>query len=90
MKRVVRNTIGIVLVILGVLALVTPITPGSWLIPIGLEILGLRLLLAGKLLAWARARPGSRFETIVHKVFRIKDPATELAASDPPEQDKQE
>ena len=82
MKRMVRNTIGVVLVILGLLALVTPITPGSWLIPIGLEILGLRILLAGKLLLWARARPGSRFDEVVHKVLRIKDPSSELTEPD--------
>jgi len=88
MKRMVRNTIGGVLVILGLLALITPVTPGSWLIPIGLEVLGLRILLAGKLLVWARARPGSRFETVVHKVFRIKDPSSGLSESDRPERDE--
>ena len=85
MKRIARNTIGVVLVILGLLALVTPVTPGSWLIPIGLEILGLRILLAGKLLAWARARPGGRREKIIRKVLRVKDPAAEAARHDDPE-----
>jgi hypothetical protein len=33
------------LVVIGFLALVTPLTPGSWLIFIGLEFLGIDLLL---------------------------------------------
>jgi hypothetical protein len=37
-----------VLIILGLLALLTPLTPGSWLALIGLEILGLRLLFERK------------------------------------------
>ena len=46
-----RLALGILLMILGVLALLTPFTPGSWLALIGLEILGLRLVLQRKLLS---------------------------------------
>ena len=51
MKKVLRLALGILLMILGVLALLTPFTPGSWLALIGLEILGLRLVLQRKLLS---------------------------------------
>ncbi len=51
MRRVARIVLGIVLMILGVLALLTPFTPGSWLALIGLEILGLRLVLQRKFLS---------------------------------------
>ncbi len=37
--------------VLGVLALLTPFTPGSWLALVGLEILGLRLLFQRKFLS---------------------------------------
>ena len=40
-----------VLMILGVLALVTPFTPGSWLALIGLELVGLRLVFERKLIS---------------------------------------
>jgi hypothetical protein len=73
MKRAARNVIGVVLIVLGFVALITPLTPGSWLIPIGLELLGLRILLAGKLLAWAKARPGSKREKIIRKFLRVKN-----------------
>ncbi len=73
MKHTARKVIGVILVILGVAALLTPLTPGSWLIPIGLELLGLRLLLADKLLAWAKAKPGSKREKIIRKFLRVKD-----------------
>src|SRR3989344_1165788 len=47
--RNVRRTVGALCIIVGLAALLTPLTPGSWLIPIGLEILGFRLLLWEKI-----------------------------------------
>jgi hypothetical protein len=49
MRRVGRTILGIVLIILGVAAALTPFSPGSWLALIGLEILGLHMLLPRKL-----------------------------------------
>lgn len=45
----IKKAIGIFLVILGMLAFVTPFTPGSWLIFVGLELLGVRFLLWDKI-----------------------------------------
>jgi hypothetical protein len=50
MRRVFKIVLGLLLVLIGVLALLTPLTPGSWLALIGLEILGLRILLERKLI----------------------------------------
>jgi hypothetical protein len=41
----VRKTVGALLILVGLAALVTPFTPGSWLIFVGLELFGLRFLL---------------------------------------------
>lgn len=38
-----KPVVGVILIILGFLALVTPFTPGSWLIFVGLGLLGIRL-----------------------------------------------
>lgn len=46
-----KKTIGVILVLIGLTALLTPFTPGSWLIFVGLEFLGLRFLLWDKLKA---------------------------------------
>jgi len=35
--------VGVFLILLGLVALFTPFTPGSWLVFVGLEILGIRL-----------------------------------------------
>jgi hypothetical protein len=51
MRRALKIVLGIFLILIGVLALLTPLTPGSWLALIGLEILGLRLLLERKLIS---------------------------------------
>ncbi|HEY4502356.1 MAG TPA: PGPGW domain-containing protein [Candidatus Paceibacterota bacterium] len=39
-----RKVFGVLLLVLGFLALLTPLTPGSWLIFIGVEILGIEML----------------------------------------------
>jgi len=44
------------LVFLGFLALITPLTPGSWLAVIGLELLGIRMLFFDKLKKFFQAR----------------------------------
>ncbi len=51
MRRALKIVLGVVLVLVGVLALLTPLTPGSWLALIGLEILGLRILLERKIIS---------------------------------------
>jgi uncharacterized protein YqgC (DUF456 family) len=50
MRRALKIVLGVLLVLVGVLALLTPLTPGSWLALIGLELLGLRILLERKLI----------------------------------------
>jgi len=52
MRRALKIVLGVVLVLVGVLALLTPLTPGSWLALIGLEILGLRLLVERKIISF--------------------------------------
>jgi drug/metabolite transporter (DMT)-like permease len=51
MRRTLKIILGIFLIIIGVLALLTPLTPGSWLALIGLELLGLRILLERKIIS---------------------------------------
>ena len=55
----VKKTIGILLIVIGFLALITPFTPGSWLIFVGLEFIGIRILFWDKIKAWFSARGGS-------------------------------
>ena len=50
MKVIIKKIIGVILIIVGLAALLTPLTPGSWLALIGLELLGLRLLIEKKFL----------------------------------------
>lgn len=65
--NVLRVIAGIVLILVGIAAFFTPLTPGSWLAVFGLELLGLRVafakryaLLRGRLRAWRRARREER------------------------------
>lgn len=44
-----KKIVGVILIIIGFLALVTPFTPGSWLIFVGLELLGIRLAVWDKI-----------------------------------------
>jgi hypothetical protein len=43
-----KKVLGAIFVIVGILALITPFTPGSWLAFVGLELLGIRFLLLDK------------------------------------------
>ena len=52
----VKKTIGILLIVIGLLALVTPLTPGSWLVFIGLEFFGFRMLFWDKIKSWFSAK----------------------------------
>ena len=61
MRRYFKKALGIVLIILGFLALITPCSPGSWLILVGLEFLGLGFLLEDKLPAFLKRRYKGRF-----------------------------
>jgi uncharacterized membrane protein len=49
MRTVLKKSLGIIFIILGFVALITPFSPGSWLILVGLEILGIRLLVERKI-----------------------------------------
>jgi len=42
--KIFRKIFGALLIVLGFLALLTPLTPGSWLIFVGAEILGIEML----------------------------------------------
>ena len=50
MRKILKVFLGVILILIGVFALLTPLTPGSWLALIGLELLGLRILLERKLI----------------------------------------
>jgi hypothetical protein len=41
-KIIFKKALGVILIIVGLAALLTPLTPGSWLALIGLELLGIR------------------------------------------------
>ena len=48
----IKKIIGILVIVIGLLALVTPFTPGSWLIFVGLELFGFRMLFWDKIKPW--------------------------------------
>jgi hypothetical protein len=50
MKVIIKKIIGVILIIVGLIALFTPFTPGSWLALIGLELLGIRKFIFRKFL----------------------------------------
>ena len=50
----VRKTTGVVLVIIGLLSVITPFTPVGFLLLLGLEILGLRVLVWDRLKNWIK------------------------------------
>ncbi len=43
--RILKGVLGVFCLLFGLFALVTPFTPGSWLVFVGLELLGLTFLI---------------------------------------------
>lgn len=55
-KPITRMVIGVILILIGLTALVTPLTPGSWLAIIGLEMLGIQTLFFNRLKSMFRLK----------------------------------
>lgn len=49
-----KKMLGALLMLVGLLALVTPLTPGAWLIFVGLELLGFRMVVWDKAKTWLK------------------------------------
>lgn len=47
-KKNLKRAIGIFLIVFGVAGMILPILPGVWLIPLGLQLLGWRLVIDRK------------------------------------------
>ena len=48
----IKKIIGVILILIGLAAFFTSLTPGSWLAVIGLELLGIRILFLDKFKFW--------------------------------------
>ena len=53
-KPKIKKVVGLILILVGLAALITPLTPGSWLAIIGLELLGVRILFFDKFKFWKK------------------------------------
>lgn len=51
-RQFLKKTLGVLLIVVGFLALVTPFTPGSWLVFVGAELLGIRIAFWDRLRRW--------------------------------------
>lgn len=50
----IKKMVGVILILVGLAAFFTPLTPGSWLAIIGLELLGVRILFFDKFKFWKK------------------------------------
>ena len=63
LKNILKKTIGVIFIVWGLIALVTPFTPGSWLAIIGLQMVGLGFLLENRIVRAIR----KKFENLKKK-----------------------
>ena len=92
MKDITRKILGVILIVIGLVALVTPCSPGSWLALIGLELLGFGMLLEKKLLPLLKKPHRRRIRNLMRKaraVLRIKKPSSEQRAREGDSGDRQ-
>ncbi len=79
-KTILKKSIGVILIVLGLAALLTPFTPGSWLALIGLELVGFGFLLENRLGRALKDRYKNGFEKLkrkVRQIFHCKRPPSE-------------
>lgn len=50
--KTLRKVLGIIFISIGLLALITPLTPGAWLALVGFELLGVKILFLDKFKFW--------------------------------------
>ena len=55
-----RKSVGVLLVIIGILSIITPFTPVGFLLVVGLELLGIRYLVWDKIKKWLRMKDRSK------------------------------
>jgi hypothetical protein len=67
MRRYLKKALGIIFIILGFIALITPCSPGSWLILVGLEFMGLGFLFENRLPAFLKSRHQSKLRDFFKK-----------------------
>ena len=63
-NQLVKKITGVLLILAGLLILLTPLTPGSWIIFIGFELLGIRMTFWKKLILNTKL-PISKNTTVV-------------------------
>ena len=51
-----RKAVGVILVIIGLISIVTPFTPVGFLLIVGLELLGIRVLFWDKFKSWFKKK----------------------------------
>jgi hypothetical protein len=61
--KIIKKVAGVLFIVLGLLAFLTPLTPGGWLVFVGAELLGIEMLSKrrvteqyGKLKSWIRKK----------------------------------
>jgi hypothetical protein len=72
MKVIIKKVIGVILIIVGLAALLTPFTPGSWLALIGLELLGIRKFVFRKVLNDKQRAAAEKFMRKLKSRFKKK------------------
>ena len=72
MKVIIKKIIGVILIIVGLVALFTPFTPGSWLALIGLELLGIRKFVFRKCLNDRQRAAAEKFMRKLKSRFKKK------------------
>jgi c-di-AMP phosphodiesterase-like protein len=72
MKVIIKKVIGVILIIVGLIALFTPFTPGSWLALIGLELLGIRQFVFRKFLNDKQRAVAEKFMRKLKSRFKKK------------------
>ena len=63
-----KKLIGVIVIVFGLIAMITPVVPGAWVVIIGLELFGVKLLYLDKIKAWIKKHSTSSLSNIVEDI----------------------
>ena len=66
-----KKLIGSVIIVLGIIAMILPVVPGAWIVIIGLEIFGVKLIFLDRIKAWMKKNSSGTFSAVFKRCHNI-------------------
>ena len=66
-----KKLIGSIIIFLGIIAMILPVVPGAWIVIIGLEIFGVKLVFLDRIKVWMKKNSSGTFSGVFRRYHNI-------------------